>query len=94
MGKWYDGRYHNLDAYSKYNDTWKPGQYFDLKVTVASITGNGQDKATIHSYLDDGLLGVYEDTASPFMNGSVGLRNYNLPAKYKNYYVHFLNDSK
>lgn len=72
-----------------YNDTWTPGQYFDLKVEITSSIVGGQDKVTIHSYLDGGLLGVYEDTDSPFMDGSVGLRNYQLPAKYKNFYVHF-----
>ena len=70
-----------MAQYFLYDEIWKEGQAFTIKAEISST----DDSVTIKSYVDDNYLGEWTDREAPmFKSGSIGMRNYRLPAKFSN----------
>lgn len=83
VGKWNNsyGNNYNIESYHT-NDTWEIGTPFDIEIQVINTAAT---RTTIRTTLNVILLGT--DTDNPFLYGSVGLRNYKLPAQFTKFYI-------
>ena len=83
LGKWNDGNgnEYSLGNYVAQNATIdEEKDYFDIKAVMTSTANS----VTIATYVDGVLLGEYMDDDAPFIGGSVGMRNYKVPASFTN----------
>lgn len=82
LGKWNNSN-HNDYAIGEWSydiGDWNDSTWFDLKAVMRSTS----DSVIIDTYIDGKFLGSITDREAPFFTGSVGMRNYNLPAEFKN----------